>query len=69
MSAISSLVGPSPMGMHGLMPLMTVSTWLELVGGLLLVLGLFTHFQISAFRVSAFCYDSQLDACDELKIE
>jgi len=31
------------MGMHGLTPLMTVSAWLELVGGLLLVLGLFTR--------------------------
>ena len=31
------------MGMHGLTPLMTVAAWLELVGGLLLVLGLFTR--------------------------
>ena len=31
------------MAMHGLTPLMTVAAWLELVGGLLLVLGLFTR--------------------------
>ena len=31
------------MGMHGLTPLMTVAAWLELVGGLLLVFGLFTR--------------------------
>src|SRR5262245_21507516 len=31
------------MGMHGLTPLMTVAAWLELVGGLLLVLVLFTR--------------------------
>jgi putative oxidoreductase len=32
-----------PMGMHGLTPLMTVAAWLELAGGLLLLVGLFTR--------------------------
>jgi len=32
-----------PIGMHGLTPLVTVAAWLELIGGLLLVLGLFTR--------------------------
>jgi putative oxidoreductase len=36
--------------MHGLPPLMTVAAWLELVGGLLLVLGLFTR--LAAFVVA-----------------
>jgi putative oxidoreductase len=32
-----------PMAGHGLPPLVTVAAWLELIGGLLLVLGLFTR--------------------------
>ena len=36
--------------MHGLTALMTVAAWLELIGGLLLVLGLFTR--LVAFAVA-----------------
>jgi putative oxidoreductase len=39
-----------PIGAPGLTPLMTVAAWLELVGGLLLVLGLFTR--LAAFLVA-----------------
>lgn len=37
---------PTPdhrMAVHGLTPLLTVAAWIELIGGLLLILGLFTR--------------------------
>ncbi len=37
-------------GLHGLSPLMMVAAWLELIGGVLLVLGLFTR--LVAFLLS-----------------